>query len=75
MDLENDKIIIYTKEPQIYYVYDYLGEIEDENGQAVKFAVIDNEDDYGYVRLRRQNNGTKQLYVDFNNIIWVYNLK
>lgn len=74
MDLENDKIIIYTKEPQIYYVYDFLGEVEDDYGQTIKFAVIDNEDDYGYIRLRVQDNGTKQLYVDFENIKWVYNL-
>lgn len=75
MDLTNDKITIYTNNTQIYYVYDYVGEVEDSDGQTVKFAIIDDEEDYGYIRLRIQNNGTKQLYVDFSNIIWVYNLK
>lgn len=75
LDLDDDKITIYTKETQIYYVYDYLGEVEDDYGQTIKFAVIDHEEDYGHIRLRVQNNGTKQLYVDFNDIMWVYNLK
>ena len=75
LDLDNDIIVIYTNETQKYYVYEYVGEVEDNSGQTIKFAVIDHEDDYGYVRLRVQNNGTKQIYIDFNNIKWVYNLK
>lgn len=75
IDLGKDIIIIYTKEVQMYYVYDYVGEVKDTSGQTIKFAVIDNEEDYGHIRLRVQNNGTKQLYVDFSNIMWVYNLK
>ena len=74
LDLDNNKIVIYTKTPQVYYIYDYLGEVEDDYGQTIKLAIIDDEDDYGCVRLRIQDNGTKQLYVDFSNIMWVYNL-
>ena len=40
----------------MYYEYDYVGEVKDTSGQTVKFAVIYNEEDYGHIRLRVQNN-------------------
>lgn len=75
IDLNNDKITIYSNEVQIYHV---IGDAEtppDNNGQQIAFIVIDQDGDRGRFRFRVQNNGIKQVYVDFNNISWCYSVK
>jgi hypothetical protein len=75
VDLDNDKITIYSNEVQIYSV---IGDAEtppDNNGQQIAFIVIDQDGDRGRFRFRVQNNGVKQVYVDFNNISWCYSVK
>lgn len=74
IDVTNDKIIIYSEDTQVYNVLNQESAPYDDNGEQLRFRVIDQDYDYGYVRLRLQNNGNKQLYVDFNNISWVYNI-
>lgn len=73
-DLSNDLIVIYSQETQIYKV---LGEVEapyDSNGVQVKFKVIDQDYDKGFLRLRVANDGNSQIYIDFADISWVYNV-
>ena len=73
-DLSRDIITIYSKETQIYRVLYTDSEPYDSNGKQVKFKVRDQDGDYGHVRLRVQNNGASQIYVDFNDVKWVYNV-
>lgn len=75
IDLTNDVIKIYSPKTQIYKVLSYEGAPSDSSGRQVKFRVIDQDGDYGYVRLRIENNGNSQVYIEFNNIIWVYNVR
>lgn len=72
--MNQDKIIIYSDDPQIYRVIATLDPPYDPSGQTVKFRVIDQDGDYGYLRLRLENNGNSQIYIDFNDISWVYNV-
>lgn len=75
IDLDNNKITIYSNEIQIYRV---IGEADiplDNNGKQIAFLVIDQDGDLGRFRFRVQNNGVKQVYVDFNNISWCYSVK
>lgn len=74
IDLSQDKITIYSRDVQIYRVISSVDPPYDPNGQQVKFRVIDQDGDYGYVRLRIEDNGNSQIYVDFNDISWVYNV-
>lgn len=75
IDLSNDKITIYSPEVQIYRVYEASDQYRDsEGGTQVKFSVVDQDGDYGHLRLRVERNGNSQVYVDFNNVSWVYNV-
>lgn len=74
MDLDNDIIVVYSPKTQIYKVVAAMDPPYDSSGQQVKFKVIDQDYDIGFVRLRIQNNGTSQIYIDFANIAWVYNV-
>lgn len=74
MDLSQDKITIYSDNVQIYRVIATLDPPYDPNGQQVKFKVIDQDGDYGHLRLRIENSGNSQIYIDFSDISWVYNV-
>lgn len=76
IDLDDDLIIIYSEMVQIYRVLKNEGShIDDSGGKQQKFYVIDQDDDYGYLRLRIERNGNSQIYIDFNDVMWVYNVK
>ena len=74
-DLDDDMIIIYSNKTQIYAIYEDAGEYNDSDGGKQKgFYVIDQDYDKGMIRLRIARDGTSQLYVDFNDVGWVYNV-
>lgn len=73
INLESEVIQIYTEQKQRYIILNTEDEYEDrEGGNQVEFSVIDQDRDIGIVRFRIQKNGVVQLYVEFNNIMWVY---
>ena len=75
-DLNNDVITIFSQRKQTYVVYSYDGASYDVGGgQYVQYSVIDQDYDYGKIRLRIEGNGNSQLYVDFANVMWVYNVR
>ena len=74
-DFSNDVIYIYSDKTQIYKVLYQEESPYDNSGQQVKFRVLDQDGDYGHIRLRVENNGNSQIYIDFNNISWVYNVR
>lgn len=73
-EMDEDYIVIYSNKTQYYKVISVLDPPYDPSGVTLKYSVIDGEDDYGHIRLRVENNGNSQLYVDFNNVSWVYNV-
>ena len=42
------------------------------DGEQIEFLVVDQDGDTGLIRVRAQKNSVLQLYVEFNNDIWVY---
>lgn len=74
-DLTNDVITIYSPKTQVYQVLSVEDPPYDSTGRQVKFRVRDQDGDYGYIRLRIENNGNSQIYVDFSNVSWVYNVR
>ena len=75
-DYDADQIIIYSRVTQVYQVYTYDGEQTDyDGGEQVQFGVIDQDNDRGKIRLRVERNGNSQIYVDFLNVHWVYNVR
>lgn len=70
---ESAVIQIYTEQEQRYIILDAEEEYVDaKKGTQVVFSVIDQDKDIGIIRFRIQKNGIVQLYVEFENIMWVY---
>jgi len=75
MNLDTDVVRIYSKTPQTYRITQHVRNFTDENGgKQVEFRFIDQDNDRGAMRLRIERNGNSQIYIDFNNIMWVYNV-
>ncbi|MCB0747187.1 MAG: hypothetical protein KDC90_06945 [Ignavibacteriae bacterium] len=77
MDLDKDRITIYSDETQIYDVAQDEGRTTDSDGDDFwSFYCINSEGLACRVRLAKLNsqNGRYQLYIDFSDMKWVYNL-
>lgn len=78
IDVDNDQIIVYSPRIQIYQVYGVYNNgqpyVDDSGGTNIKFYVIDQDYDRGNIRLRVEKNGNSQIYIDFSNVAWVYNV-
>tara|TARA_R110001599_G_scaffold221395_4_gene420025 strand:- start:49832 stop:50308 length:477 start_codon:yes stop_codon:yes gene_type:complete len=75
---KDSRITIYSKEKQVYDVIENEGKKTDSDGDDVLSYYCINEDGARCrLRLIRRNshNGEAQLYIDFNDIKWVYNLE
>lgn len=76
IDLNNDRVTIYSKETQIYNILRVMPDPYDAGGETKKYYIIDQDLDYGYLRIRREyKTGVGQLYLDFNDISWTYNIR
>ena len=72
-DTDKETITIYSEQEQRYII---LGRDDDEKDQAdgeqIELWVVDQDGDTGLIRVRAQKNSVLQLYVEFDNIMWVY---
>ena len=76
ISLDRDVINIYSPSPQEFDVYDYRGESEDRSGgSTLELACVDQDGLRCTIRLRVQEDSTPQLYVDYNNVMYVYCLE
>lgn len=79
IDITNDIIKVFSPVTQIYRVYGTANNgnvyYDKDGGQNVKFYVIDQDYDKGEIRLRVERNGNSQIYIDFADIAWVYNVR
>lgn len=77
IDFDKDRFTIYSKETQVYDVAKYEGKTTDYDGDYTwSFYCVNKDGLTCRVRLVKLNsqNGQNQLYVDFNDVKWVYNL-
>ncbi|WCM41051.1 hypothetical protein MG290_08765 [Flavobacterium sp. CBA20B-1] len=77
MDIDKDRFTIYSKETQVYDVAEDEGKTTDSDGDDTwSFYCVNKDGLTCRVRLVKLNsqNGRNQLYVDFNDMKWVYNL-
>ena len=73
IDSESQVIQVFTEQKQRYIILDAEEEYTDrKGGTQIEFSVLDQDKDFGVIRFRIQNNGIAQLYVEFENIMWVY---
>lgn len=75
MDYDNDVVTIYSNKTQIYKITKYIRKYTDSSGGSqVEFNFVDQDYDRGVMRLRIERNGNSQIYIDFSNVMWVYNV-
>lgn len=73
--MDDDVIVIYSNKTQMYAIYEDMGTYNDrDGGKQQGYYVIDQDLDKGTIRLRITKDGTSQIYVDFNDVGWVYNV-
>lgn len=75
ISLDREVINIYSEEMQEYDIFDYEGTSTDASGgESMTFNCVDRDGLRCNIRLRIQSDGIKQLYVDYNDIMWVYSM-
>ncbi|NHE58978.1 hypothetical protein [Cyclobacterium plantarum] len=75
---DDSRITVYSKEKQVYDIIENEGKKTDSDGDDVlTFSCINEDGARCRLRLIKRNsqNGEAQLYVDFNDMKWVYNLE
>jgi hypothetical protein len=76
INFTTDVVKIYSPKTQIYKIIEFTRRFTDNSGGSqVEFKFIDQDYDRGTMRLRIERNGNSQLYVEFADIIWVYNVR
>ena len=71
----NNIVTILSPATQVYNIIEYGDKYTDSKGgiqYVLKF--IDQDYDYGIMRLRVDPSGVGQIYIDFLDISWVYNI-
>ena len=76
-DLTNERIKIFSKEEQVYDIIKYYDKDTDSDGdETLSFQCVDVDGIKCIVRfvILNSQNGRKQIYIDYNNIMWMYNI-
>lgn len=72
---KDDFIIIYSKTSQVYKVLNRIRTyFDDDRGYNIEFSAVDSDYKKCTIKMRRINSVT-QLYVEYSDFMWVYNIK
>lgn len=75
INLNTDVVTIYSPRTQVYRIYEYSGTTRDNDGDVTAtFYFYDQDNDRGTMRLVIRANGQSQLYIDFANVMWAYDV-
>lgn len=77
VDLNKDRITIYSKTTQVYDIAEYEGKTTDDDGDDISsFYCVNQDGSTCRVKLVKLNsrNGRNQIYVEFSDMKWVYNV-
>lgn len=76
LNVDAERIDIYSNSTQQYDIYDYTGKIyDDEGGTTQTFKCIDADGMRCEVRFRQQYDGQWHLNVDYADVMLVYNIQ
>ena len=74
--IKRDRVNIYSQTPQEYDIYYYgAEEIDRSGGKVTTYKCIDSNGSKCDMRLRIQTDGQIQLYVDYSDFMFVYNVQ
>lgn len=76
LDTDKNRIIVYSKEIQLYEIQNYEEKQESESDEIYPFVCkdIDGEEFTISIITRKNQNSRKQLYINQKNVIIVYNI-
>jgi hypothetical protein len=78
INLDKDIVTIYSNVTQYYYIYDTYNDgnpyPDTKGGYQIKFYMVDQDGDKGSLRLRVGRHGDSQIYIDFKDCAWCYNV-
>lgn len=76
INTDNDTFTIYSSQIQKYDIYKYgdQGVSDGQDGKLWYFDCVNEDGLRCAVRLRIQSDGARQLYVDYSDASWVYNV-
>lgn len=75
IDIDKEKIIIFSPKRQIYNIYDYTPAHTDSDGdEVVNFEAIDQDGDICKINLMYRKSGSLELYILFADVQWVYRI-
>lgn len=73
IDLDTDIITIYSPVIQIYKIYEFTKTFIDSDGDThIIYRFIDQDGDYGTLKLLQRLSGSSEVYIEFSNIAWCY---
>jgi hypothetical protein len=74
-DTDSNAITIYDENiNKVYKIHPIYEKSEDSNSVTIKYKVVESENNCLYIRFRNQYDGVKQLYLDYKDLVYVYNL-
>jgi len=77
IDVTNDRIKIFSKKEQVYDIIKYYDlETDSDGDETLQFHCVNEDGLKCFVRfvVLNSRNGRRQLYVDFADMMWVYNI-
>lgn len=75
VDMDDDLVVIYSSETQVYNIYDVGRSYTEGNAQVQEFNFIDQDGDFGAMLFVVRETGRSELYVKFSDIEWGYVVK
>ena len=75
LDTDSNTITIYDADiEKVYKIHPIYEKLEDCNSITIKYKVVESENNCLYIRFRNQYDGIKQLYLDYKDLVYIYNL-
>lgn len=75
MDLTTDMIFIDSKERQAYQITEMVDEKDPDGELSALFNFVDADGVKGIMRLIKRNSGRSEIYIQFRNYAWVYEVE
>lgn len=74
-DTDSNTITIYDENiEKVYKIHPIYEKSEDYGSITIKYKVVESENNCLYIRFRNQYDGVKQLYLDYKDLVYAYNL-
>lgn len=74
IDITNDRVTILSERSQYYKIVTEGETYRTPNASVAEFGFIDQDGDRGIMRLVQKSSGASEIYIEFRNIAWGYDV-